>query len=56
MRDLFSEEWSVLEVAYAVALDRQQPLPKAGDHDIAAARDALGALIGELSGHANTGV
>ena len=41
MRDLFSEEWSVLEVAYAVALDRQQPLPKAGDHDIAAARDAL---------------
>ena len=35
------EEWSVLEIAYAVALSRQEPLPTAGDHDIAAALDAL---------------
>jgi hypothetical protein len=37
----FIEEWSVLEIAYAVALDGRQPLPTAGDHDIAAALDAL---------------
>ena len=45
MEDSFIEEWSVLEIAYAVALDRQQPPPTAGDHDIAAALDALEALI-----------
>ncbi len=46
----FIEEWSVLEIAYAVALDRRQPLPTAGDHDIAAALDALDALIAQRAG------
>jgi hypothetical protein len=45
--DSFVEEWSVLETAYAVALDRQQPMPTAGDHGVAAALVALGALIAE---------
>jgi hypothetical protein len=44
-KDSFVEEWSVLEVAHAVALDRSQSLPAAGDHDIAAALEALDALI-----------
>jgi hypothetical protein len=46
----FVEEWSVLEISYAVALDRHQPLPTARDHDIAAALDALDALIAERTG------
>jgi hypothetical protein len=46
-KDSFVEEWSVLEIAYAVALDRQQPMPTAGDHVVAAALDALEALIAE---------
>ena len=46
-RDSFVEQWSVLETAYAVALDQQQPLPTAADHDVAAALDALDALIAE---------
>lgn len=46
-KDLFIEEWSVLEVAYAVALDRNQRLPDARDSDIAAALNALDALIRE---------
>jgi hypothetical protein len=46
-KDSFVEEWSVLEIAYAVALDRQQPMPTAGDHEVAAALDALEALIAE---------
>lgn len=50
-KDSFIEEWSVLEIAYAVALDRQQPLPTAGDHDIAAALDALEVLIAERTGN-----
>jgi hypothetical protein len=45
--DSFIEQWSVLEIAYAVALDRQQPLPTAADHDIAAALHALDALIAQ---------
>ncbi len=49
--DSFIEEWSALEIAYAVALDRQQPLPTAGDHDIAAALDALDALITQRFGN-----
>ena len=44
-KDSFVEEWSVLAIAYAVALDRRQSLPTAGDHDIAAALDSLAALI-----------
>jgi len=50
-KDSFIEEWSVLEIAYALALDRQQPLPTAGDHDIAAALDALELLIAERTGN-----
>jgi hypothetical protein len=46
----FVEEWSVLEISNAVALDRHQPLPTARDHDIAAALDALDALIAERTG------
>lgn len=49
-KDSFVEEWSVLEIAYATALDRQQPLPTARNHDIAAALEALEALIGERLG------
>jgi len=49
-KDSFVEEWSVLEVAYAVALDRKQPLPTARDNDIAAALGALDALIAEHTG------
>ena len=43
----FIEQWGVLETAYAVALDRQERLPDAGDSDIAAALDGLDALIAE---------
>ncbi|MEP7370492.1 MAG: hypothetical protein ABI662_12605 [Dermatophilaceae bacterium] len=45
-RDAFIEEWSVLEVAYAVALDSLEPLPTAADHDIA---DALSSLERHIS-------
>ena len=50
-KDQFIEEWSVLEVDYAVALDRQQPLPTARDHDIATALDAMDALIAGRTGN-----
>lgn len=50
-KDQFIEEWSVLEIDYAVALDRQQPLPTARDHDIATALDAMDALIAERTGN-----
>jgi hypothetical protein len=50
-KDLFIKQWSVLEIAYAVALDRQQPLPTARDHDIATALDAMDALISERTGN-----
>lgn len=47
-RDRFIEEWSVLEIAYAVALDRQSPIPSAStDHEVREALDALDALIDE---------
>jgi hypothetical protein len=49
--DSFIDEWSVLEIAYAVALDRQQPQPTAGNHDIAVALDALDALIAQRIGN-----
>ena len=51
-KDPFIAEWSVLEVAYAVALDRQQPVPTAGDHDVAAALDALELLMRSAQGTA----
>ena len=50
-KDSFIEECSALEIAYAVALDRQHPLPTARDHDIATALDALSALIVERTGN-----
>ena len=53
-KDSFVEEWSVLEIAYAVALDRQQPMPTAGDHELAPAVDALEGLIAERT--ANRGL
>jgi hypothetical protein len=34
VKDVLVGEWSVLEIAYAAALDRQLPLPKARDHDM----------------------
>jgi hypothetical protein len=43
--DAFREEWSTLEIAYAVALDRQLPLPTARDVDIAEALDNLERLV-----------
>ena len=46
-KDLFLEQWGVLEIGYAVALDRQQPLPTALDHDIATALDGMDTLIAE---------
>lgn len=48
-KDSFVEEWSVLEIAYAVVLDRNQALPEARDHDIAAALDSMDALVRERS-------
>jgi hypothetical protein len=49
-KDRFIEEWSVLEIAYAVALDRQQPMPTAAsDYEIREALDAMDALIEERS-------
>ena len=44
-KDQFMEEWAVLEIAYAVALDRRTPLPDAQDHDVASALDAMEALL-----------
>ena len=44
-KDQFMEEWAVLEIAYAVALDRVAPLPDAHDHDVASALDAMEALL-----------
>lgn len=34
-RESFLEEWSTLEIAYAVALDQLAPLPTAKDPDVA---------------------
>ena len=34
-RDQFTEAWSLLEIAYAVALDRNEPLPTIADADVA---------------------
>jgi hypothetical protein len=49
-KDRFVEEWSVLEIAYAVALDRQQPIPtSASDHEVREALDAFDGLIDEQS-------
>lgn len=45
--DAFTEEWSVLEIAYAVALDRLESLPRATDHDIAEALLRLDQLIAQ---------
>lgn len=41
----FREEWFVLEISYAVALDRQQPLPGPRDHDILEALDRMEQLV-----------
>jgi hypothetical protein len=47
-RDRFMEEWSVLEIAYAVALDRRTPLPTAtSDREVREALDALDGLLDE---------
>jgi hypothetical protein len=46
-KDRFREQCNVLEIAYAVTLDRQDPPPTAGDHDIAAALDAMESLLHE---------
>lgn len=46
-RERFLEAWSVLEIDYASALDRGQPLPTAGERDIAAALDDLDRLVAE---------
>ena len=50
-KNLFLEQWGVLEIGYAVALDRQQPLPTARDDDIATALDEMDALIAERTGN-----
>ena len=49
-RDEFIEEWSVMEIASAVALDRQTPLPRASDADIADAVAQLEWLVAERTG------
>ena len=47
-RDQFVEEWSVLEIAYAVALHRGTPLPTASsDYQVREALDALDGLLDE---------
>ena len=46
-RDRFIEAWSVLEIDYAVALDRGTRMPTAEDGDIAQALDDLDALLDE---------
>ncbi|MFZ0161823.1 MAG: hypothetical protein WAL50_22565 [Kineosporiaceae bacterium] len=53
-KDRFIYAWSVLEIAYAVALDRRQPIPTAlTDPDIADALNDLDALIDEAAGPAS---
>jgi hypothetical protein len=53
-QDRFVDAWSVLEVAYAVALDRRQPLPTAlTDPGIADALNDLDALLDEAAGPAS---
>jgi hypothetical protein len=49
-KDSFWEEWAILEIAHAMASADQQPLPTARDHDIAAALQALYALLSERTG------
>ena len=49
-REAFNEQWIALEVPYAVALDRLDPLPTLDDVDIADAIDALEALVVERLG------
>ncbi len=44
-KDQVMEEWAVLEIAYAVALDRRTPWPDAHDRDVASALDAMKALL-----------
>jgi hypothetical protein len=46
-RDRFVEVWSVLELDYALALDKGTRLPTAQDGDIAEALDGLDALLDE---------
>jgi hypothetical protein len=47
-RERFVEEWSVLEIAYAVALDRGTPLPTASsDYQVREALDVIGGLLDE---------
>lgn len=46
-RDRFIEEWSALEISYAAALDRLEPLPTLEDPHIAEAVDGLEALVME---------
>lgn len=48
--DQFREEWSVLEVEYAVALDRLSALPSATAPDIAAALDEMERLLALRTG------
>jgi hypothetical protein len=43
----FIEEWSELEIPYAVALNRQEKIPDATDPTIRMAVDALIALVHE---------
>lgn len=45
-RDEFTEAWSLLEIAYAVALDRNEPLPTASDGDVAEGLAAIERLAG----------
>lgn len=43
--EAFREEWATLEIDYAVALDRQSPLPTASDPGIAGAITELDRLV-----------
>jgi hypothetical protein len=49
-RDRFTEEWSVLEIAYAVALDRRTPIPTAASGEIAEALGNMDRLLDEVQG------
>lgn len=44
-RDRFSEGWSDLEIPYAVALDRQEPIPTVKDPIVAEGVDTLDHLV-----------
>lgn len=45
--DAFRGEWSVLEIAYAVADDRREPVPTMADSDIASAVRSLSQMVAE---------